>query len=360
MAAGEKAQVGTEISSRTAQPRAPVSKRVDPRISPTPANSNRDRNPPPARIAPAQRAAHEATGTLRRHATCSPAARPTPPPAPFNMPASRQTVCRIPTRTMRHNPCLRASCPKCQARCASSLEPRSSFACPRPATSPLRACPPPRAMWLRAVVGLRRSAPFASLRHAPAPPPPHAGRAQAAPRCFAAPTRAERVRPLRAAVGNRASRPAASASCGRCGGVGSPPLASVALRAKSAAAPPRFARTTPRPASAAAFASLSPPRETSRSFGLPLARGGGASLPPSNRSHRLSQPLRPPSAAGAGVARVARARVEQGRSPPCPRSSLGSGVTCCALRLPAGADLRRRSYAGTATARLPGRAGAGK
>ena len=42
-----------------------------------PAFSNADHNPPPARIAPAQRAAHEPTGTLRRHATC------TPPPAPF-------------------------------------------------------------------------------------------------------------------------------------------------------------------------------------------------------------------------------------------------------------------------------------
>ena len=35
---------------------------------------NRNHSPPPARIAPAQRAAHEPAGTLRRHAACSPAA----------------------------------------------------------------------------------------------------------------------------------------------------------------------------------------------------------------------------------------------------------------------------------------------
>ena len=75
-----------------------------------------------ARIAPAQRAAREPTGTLHRHAACSPAARLPPPPAPFSMSASRESVSRTPTRTMRHNPRLRASCPaESLARCALTL-----------------------------------------------------------------------------------------------------------------------------------------------------------------------------------------------------------------------------------------------
>ena len=135
-----------------------------------------------------------------------PAHRPparTPPPAPRCVPVSRRAMSRIPTRSMRY-----ASCPKSQARCASGCEPRSSFACPRLSTSPIQPCPPPRAMWLRAAVGVRRSAPFASLQaRASATASPRAGRAQAAHRCWAAPPRAERVAALRASVGVRTAIP---------------------------------------------------------------------------------------------------------------------------------------------------------
>jgi hypothetical protein len=124
-------------------------------------------------------------------------------------------------------------------------------------------------MWLRAVVRLRRSAPFASLRHAPAPPPPHAGRAQTATAANAAPTarvasgcpsgqrRATSAVPPRARSPGGAGLRAPACECG----------APRAIRR----VPPRSARTAPRPASASAFASLSPPREPSRSF-LPSLR----------------------------------------------------------------------------------------
>ena len=178
----------------------------------------------------------------------------------------------------------RASCPEKSGARRVEGEPRSSFACPRLSTSPVQPCPPPRAMWLRAAVGLRRSAPLASRQaRASATASPRAGRAQAAPRCWAAPTRAERVAVLRASVGMRARRPAASAFYERRV-FALTPFANVALRAKSAAAPPRFARAAPRPASACAFASLSPPRETSRSICLPIARSSGPILPPSHHS----------------------------------------------------------------------------
>ena len=62
-------------------------------------------------------------------------------------PSTARAVCGPRTQSLARaphpsRPLLR---PKCRARCASGLEPRSSFACPRPAASPLRACPPPRA-----------------------------------------------------------------------------------------------------------------------------------------------------------------------------------------------------------------------
>ena len=63
--------------------------------------------PPTAGSAPAQRAPHEPTGTLRRHAVCSPAASRPPPPAPRNVPASRRVRREILARSMR-----RASCPE--------------------------------------------------------------------------------------------------------------------------------------------------------------------------------------------------------------------------------------------------------
>ena len=163
----------------------------------------------------------------------------------------------------------RASCPQKSGARRVEGEPRSSFACPRLSTSPIQPCPPPRAMWLRAAVGVRRSAPFAALQaRASATASPRAGRAQAAHRCWAAPTRAERVAALRASVGVRARHPAASAFY-EWGVSPLTPFASVALRAKSAAAPPRSARTAPRPASANAFASLTPPRDPPAPFAFP-------------------------------------------------------------------------------------------
>ena len=99
--------------------------------------------------------------------------------------------------------------------------------------------------------------------------------------------------------------------------------------------PPRCARTAPRPAPANAFALLSPPRETSRSICLPIARSGVPILPPSCHSiHTAAARLR------RGKARVARAGDEQGRSPALPRNSLPREELSCALRLPAVADLR--------------------
>jgi len=61
--------------------------------------------------------------------------------------------------------------PECSARCASGEEPRSSFACPRPAVSPFRACPPPLAC----------SPPVKSNRMRSARPPLSATAANAAP-----------------------------------------------------------------------------------------------------------------------------------------------------------------------------------
>ena len=89
-----------------------------------------------------------------------PAHRPhagTPAPTPIIMSVSRQTVSRSPARSMRPRPCLRASCPaEKSGAMRGGLEPRSSFACPRPATSPLRACPPSaRLIRLRTAIGGR-------------------------------------------------------------------------------------------------------------------------------------------------------------------------------------------------------------
>jgi hypothetical protein len=197
----------------------------------------RPHDPPTARSAPAQRAAHEPTGTLHRHAACSPAASRPPPPAPRNVPASRRARPRISTRSMR-----RASCPKSQARGALAV---STLILRLPAA--VRVANPALPASARYVAPRRRGvAALRALRcaqaRASAATSPRAGRAQAAPRCWAAPTRAERVAALRASVGVRARHPAASAFCGRrvCALT---PFASVALRAKSAAAPPRSART---------------------------------------------------------------------------------------------------------------------
>ena len=147
---------------------------------------------------------------------------------------------------------------------------------------------------LRALCG---SAPFAALRHAPAPPPsprwPCASRA-----------------PLRCSSHARGTRAPAS----RCGGQSGKPsrrkrvqrAVRVCAHAVRGCGAPREVRRVPaslrshRAASGYgfAFASLSLPRETSRSICLPIARGGVASPPPSRHSYRLSPPRRPPRASG--------------------------------------------------------------
>ena len=177
----------------------------------------------------------------------------------------------------------------------------------------------------------RRRNPAPSLR-SPSPPPL---RTQL-------PRRAERVAALRASVGVRARHPAASAFCGR--GV-SPltPFAGVALRAKSAAAPPRSARTAPRPASAVAFALLSPPRETSRSICLTIARSGVPFPPPSCHSSRLALSTSPAARLRRRMARAARGPVSskgaRRRSLATPRLGRNFAARCaCPL-----ARIRRRS-----------------
>jgi len=218
----------------------------------------------PARIVPAQRAAHKPTGTLHRHAACSPASHLPPPPAPFSMSASRESVSRTPTRTMRHSPRLRASCPNSQAQCASSYEPRSSFACPRLSTSPIQPCPSP----------LAYVAPRRSIEPSGVPPGAAAGATQR-PRC----ARPGRHRCKRSSHGARrvglpfGPAPATSAVLpqGRSpGGRGfRAPACVLGAPREVAASPPRFARTAPRPASANAFASLTPPREPPAPFAFP-------------------------------------------------------------------------------------------
>jgi hypothetical protein len=146
--------------------------------------------------------------------------------------------------------------------------------------------------------------------------------------------------------GRYVTRPTAGAFCDR--GVFALIHSRVWRSARSRRGPPRFARTPPRPAPANAFALLSPPRETTRSICLPLARGGVPTLPPSCHSTRLARAMSRPRASGVEWLAVLAPRKEQGRSPPRPRNSPGSGGTGCALRLPAVADLRPASDAGRA------------
>ena len=86
-------------------------------------------DPPAARSAPAQRAAHEPDGTLRRHATCSPAARLHTAARSAQRAGVPPSAARIPTRSMRG-----ASCPKSQARGAlagNHAHPSLARGCPR-------------------------------------------------------------------------------------------------------------------------------------------------------------------------------------------------------------------------------------
>ena len=126
-------------------------------------------DPPAARSAPAQRAAHEPDGTLRRHATCSPAARLHTAARSAQRAGVPPSAARIPTRSMRG-----ASCPKSQARGAlagNHAHPSLARGCPRRQSSlaRLRALCGSAPPW-----GCGAPRPSPSLRHAPAPPPPRA------------------------------------------------------------------------------------------------------------------------------------------------------------------------------------------
>ena len=99
-----------------------------------------------ARIAPAQRAAHEPTGTLHRHAACSPASRLPPPTAARAV--QHVGVPRIGVSTSNPHHAPQSMSPRIVprrvwrvARCGH--EPRSPFACPRLSASPIQPCPSP-------------------------------------------------------------------------------------------------------------------------------------------------------------------------------------------------------------------------
>lgn len=122
-------------------------------------------------------------------------------------------------------------------------EPRPSFARPRPATSPLRACPPPRSYVPPGIAG--RVDRFAR-------PPLSAIAVNAAPTARVASGCPSGQR------GRYVTRPATRAFCERCV-FALTPFASIALRAWS-----------PRPNLAPlAFALLSPPRDPPAPFAFP-------------------------------------------------------------------------------------------
>ena len=204
----------------------------------------------------------------------------------------------------------------------SGHEPRSSFACPRLSTSPIQPCPSP----------LAYVAPHRSIEPGGVPPGAAAGATQR-PRC----ARPGRHRCERSSHGARRVGlpfgPATSLhppSCRkgvlRAGRVCARPLAGVALRARSPR--PRLASLAPRRVRLRLAPSpRSRRRATSRSFCLPIARSGVPFPPPSCHSIRLAPSASPAARLRRGMARGARAHVEQGHSPPCPRISLGSGGT---------------------------------
>ena len=297
-----------------------------------------EHDPPAARIAPAQRAAREPTGTLHRHAACSPAASRPPPPAPRCVPASRRM-----RHELRPAACAAHPAPKSQARCAlagNHAHPSLARGCPCRQSSLAR---------LRALSGSAPpwgcGAPRPSLRSG---------------------TRQRHRLPARWPCASRAPLLCSShargacAPASRCGGQSGKPsrrareLRAVRGRGRGSArergaprevrrGPPRFARTAPRPASAVACASLSPPRETSRSFGRPIARSGGASLPPSYRSRRLALSTSPATRLRHRMARDARTGNEQGRSPSRPRSSLTRGKHAARFACPLARIYGRKS-----------------
>ena len=202
---------------------------------------------------------------------------------------------------MRHNPYLRASCPKNQARCAltgNHAHPSLARGCPRRQSSLAR---------LRALCGSAPpwgcGAPRPSLRSGTRQRhrlPARWPCASRAPLLGSSHARGARGCPS-GQRGRYVTRPAAGAFYERC--VFALIHSRVWRSAHSRRGPPRCARTAPRPAPANAFALLWPPRETSRSICLPIARSGVPILPPSCHSiHAAAARLR------RGKARVARAR----------------------------------------------------
>ncbi len=159
------------------------------------------------------------------------------------------------------------------ARCG--YEPRSSFACPRLSTSPVQPCPSP----------LAYVAPRRSIGPGGVPPGAAAGATQrlrcAHPRrhrCERSSHGARRVGlPFGPAPALRP--PSCRKGVLRAGWGFRAPACVLGAPREVAASPPRFARTTPRPASANAFASLTPPREPPAPFAFHRAQQRSDSAP---------------------------------------------------------------------------------
>ncbi len=176
--------------------------------------------------------------------------------------------------------------PQCQARCAKRYEPRSSFACPRPATSPLRACPPPLAYVAPRQPRTGTPSGVCRRRNTAAALRARRARGVAAHRANALPRRAARVAALRASAGfSSAIPPRACSPCGAC--LRSPARELGAPRAV-AASPPRYARPRRVRLRLRLRLALAAARSPPAPFCPPFARGGVASLPPSCHSYRIA------------------------------------------------------------------------
>ena len=174
---------------------------------------NRQRPPHPAHRRAARPCTHTAPLESWQRLAASVNAAPQSPRQPAGR-APSQRARRMPALPAlshvlqkRHRSVVSATRLENQARCANRCEPRSSLACPRPATSPLRACPPPLAFvaprqhrtGLPAGVCRRRNT-AAALRARRA-------RGVATHRAGALPRRAERMAALRASAGVKRAFP---------------------------------------------------------------------------------------------------------------------------------------------------------